>query len=419
VFLSVKRVLVGLAAVLVMLVAGCGGADSPTTAPQGVTAVAGDSTVTVSWTAEAGLRYSIVLAQAAAITFDNYAQFPAADIIQVPEGRNSLAIGGLTNGKPYAFVVLSTRGGSPAGPGSPSVSATPRLAGINWTTATPIGTADLNGLSGVISAFGSRYVVAGNGGFLSTSTDASTWTTITTNTTVNLRAVSASGIPAAVGDAGTVVSSSDYTTWAVNQVGGGNPNLRGIDANFGGTANFTAVGDGGAIFTAPTSNRATWTQRTSGTTQNLNAVRYSLLQNIFIAVGDGGTILTSTDAITWTARTSNTTANLRGIVVLPQIFPVPTGTARIVAVGDGGTIVTSEDGITWTARTSTVTANLLAGGYASQFVVVGANGTILNSLDGVTWNTVTSGSTAELRAVLAGFGIYLAVGTGGTYLTSR
>ncbi len=418
-FLSVKRVLVGLAAGLVMMVAGCGGADSPTSAPQGVTAVAGDSTVTVSWTTETGLNYWIVMAQASAITFDNYAQFPDARILQIPSGLSSVSIGSLTNGKPYAFVVLSTRSGSPAGPGSPSVSATPRLAGINWTTATPIGTADLNGISGIISSFGSRYLVAGNGGFLRTSTDATTWTNITTNTTANLAAVSATGIPIAVGDAGTVVSSSDYTTWAVNQVGGSNPNLRGVDANFGGSSNFTAVGEGGAIFTAPTSNRATWTQRTSGTTQNLNAVRYSVLLNIFIAVGDGGTILTSTDAITWTARTSNTTANLRGLIVLPQVFPLPAGLARIVAVGDGGTIVTSEDGITWTARTSTVTANLRAGGYASQFVVVGANGTILNSLDGTTWNAVTSGSTAELRSVLAGFGVYLAVGTGGTYLTSR
>ena len=52
----------------------------------------------------------------------------------------------------------------------------------------------------------------------------------------------------------------------------------------------------------------------------------------FIAVGTGGTILTSPDGASWTARTSGKTTNLHGIVWSGSKF---------VAVGDNGTILTS------------------------------------------------------------------------------
>ena len=70
---------------------------------------------------------------------------------------------------------------------------------------------------------------------------------------------------------------------------------------------------------------------------------------LFVAVGDNGTILTSSDGTTWTSRTSGTTEYLRGGAY---------GNSTLVVVGASGTILTSSDGTTWTSRTSG-TSNLL------------------------------------------------------------
>tara|TARA_B100000959_G_scaffold194871_1_gene203820 strand:+ start:366 stop:632 length:267 start_codon:yes stop_codon:yes gene_type:complete len=51
--------------------------------------------------------------------------------------------------------------------------------------------------------------------------------------------------------------------------------------------------------------------RTSGTSNVLWQATYG--NSIFVVVGDGGTILTSSDGITWTSITSGTTNTLRGI----------------------------------------------------------------------------------------------------------
>jgi photosystem II stability/assembly factor-like uncharacterized protein len=72
-----------------------------------------------------------------------------------------------------------------------------------------------------------------------------------------------------------------------------------------------AVGFAGRIFSS--TDGTSWTSRTSGVTQPLNAVSYA--GGVFIAVGNAGILLTSPDGITWTNRTANTgtTNNLVGI----------------------------------------------------------------------------------------------------------
>jgi hypothetical protein len=121
--------------------------------------------------------------------------------------------------------------------------------------------------------------------------------------------------------------------------------------------------------------------RTSGTSKWLNGVTYG--NGLFVAVGEGGTILTSPDGVTWTQRTSGTGMALRrdlrerplrgGGGSLGRHHPhlpgrgdldgrtsgtgywldgVTYGNGLFVAVGDGGTILTSPDGVNWTQRTS-------------------------------------------------------------------
>jgi hypothetical protein len=57
--------------------------------------------------------------------------------------------------------------------------------------------------------------------------------------------------------------------------------------------------------------------------------------NTFVAVGRGGAILTSPDGATWTQRTSPTSNSLYGATY---------GNGTFVAVGYDGTILTSPDG---------------------------------------------------------------------------
>jgi len=69
------------------------------------------------------------------------------------------------------------------------------------------------------------------------------------------------------------------------------------------------VGHSGTILTS--SDGTTWTERTSGTQKNLIVVTYG--NGLFVTVGYSGTILTSTDGTTWTERTSGTSETLKGV----------------------------------------------------------------------------------------------------------
>ena len=72
----------------------------------------------------------------------------------------------------------------------------------------------------------------------------------------------------------------------------------------------------------------------------------------FVAVGNSGTLLTSSDGITWTSRTSGTTKSLNGITYANNSF---------MTVGESGTILTSSDGTSWTSGTSLLHQKTLLG----------------------------------------------------------
>ena len=89
---------------------------------------------------------------------------------------------------------------------------------------------------------------------------------------------------------------------------------------------------------------------------------------LFVSVGDNGTILTSSDGTSWDNRTSGTSERLMGVTY---------GNGLSVTVGDNGTILTSTDGTSWTLRASGTT-NTLYGVYRTS-------GTT-NTLYGVTYS---------------------------------
>jgi photosystem II stability/assembly factor-like uncharacterized protein len=118
-----------------------------------------------------------------------------------------------------------------------------------------------------------------------------------------------------------------------------------------GTNIYVSGHNNGQIWSS-TDSGVTWTQRTSNF--GTNAV-YSIAfgNGIFVAVGDAGTITTSTDGITWTARTANMGTN--------AMYKVVYANSLFVAVGQGGGttntggITYSTDGITWTRKSQSIT----------------------------------------------------------------
>ena len=187
---------------------------------------------------------------------------------------------------------------------------------------------------------------------------------------------------------------------------------------------YVAVGAGGAMYSGVMNaslSGVTWTGLNYAVGTNLNAAAF--MGTVFLAAGDGGTMLYSTDAATWVAKTTNTTNNLYGLT--------SNGSNTFVAVGAKGTIITSGDGGTWTTQKSGTTQDLTAVSYGNGlFLAVGKQGTLLISSDGVNWVAEASNTTADLSGVVYGLvpgtgaaagtwlPLYVAVGAAGSLITS-
>lgn len=123
-----------------------------------------------------------------------------------------------------------------------------------------------------------------------------------------------------------------------------------------------------------------------------------------VAVGDEGTILTSTDGYDWFEESSRVDEDLTSIA---------TGRSLFVAVGKAGTILTSRDAITWTRRDSRTDVDLEDVIYTGEnFVAVGGDqdsgAVALKSWDGVTWTELDAPSRYTFHAVTHGAGTLVA-----------
>lgn len=146
-----------------------------------------------------------------------------------------------------------------------------------------------------------------------------------------------------------------------------------------------------------------------GTERNV-AFKVSVAPRIWVAVGSGGTILTSEDAATWTSRTSGTTASLRD---------VENGNGLWVASGDGGTIRTSPDGKTWTSRSSGITGAINDVDFEDgRWYAFGDGGMLATSLDGISWSASTTNFPDGFKAAAYADGVWVAGGKSGTMAVS-
>jgi uncharacterized repeat protein (TIGR01451 family) len=180
-------------------------------------------------------------------------------------------------------------------------------------------------------------------------------------------------------------------------------NLNGI--TYGG-GKYVAVGENGAAVSS--SDLVYWSLATTGTTNHLESVVYD--GGKFVAVGNAGTVLTSADGLTWHSQSSGNTNWLKGIVY---------GNGRLVAAGTYGTTLSSTNGTNWTTHTTDY-SHFEALTYGnSLFVAVGENGLIWRSTTGTNWTSYSYSTNLTLKAVgYNSAGFFVAAGNSGLILKS-
>lgn len=151
-------------------------------------------------------------------------------------------------------------------------------------------------------------------------------------------------------------------------------------------------------------------------TQDINAVEMG--QSIGVAVGAAGTIMFTQagragfgTAFEVTQKFSN--ENLNGVGANNNVF---------VIVGDNGTILRSPNGQNFVGVTTTsISTKLNDVKYAdNQWIAVGAAGSIIRSTDnGFNWSVVSAGGTFELNAVGYANSVWVAVGQDGGVKNSK
>jgi hypothetical protein len=166
----------------------------------------------------------------------------------------------------------------------------------------------------------------------------------------------------------------------------------------------------------PAAPRTPWLSVTPVPNIDLYGVAFG--NGLFVAVGDSGTILTSTDGANWTLRAS-AAANLR-------FYAVTYGSNSFVAVGatiesiNHPVVWTSPEGITWTPRdTTSLESSWLQGVTYGKGLYVGVGGnygtnSVAVSTDGISWTLRDSGLSntglTPLRGVAYGNGVFVAAG---------
>jgi hypothetical protein len=164
---------------------------------------------------------------------------------------------------------------------------------------------------------------------------------------------------------------------------------------------FVAVGNRGTILTS--SDGYHWTNQVLGTSPTLLGVAYSA--GVYAAVGTSGTILTSTNGIAWTEHTPPSSQTLRGIA--GNSSPPPNDPMRFFIVGDSGTMLYTRDLVTWVSASSASLTNNLRGVslMGTDITVVGDDGAFRTF-----WQNPAPpkpGATNSLRAVTFGNGHYV------------
>jgi hypothetical protein len=199
-----------------------------------------------------------------------------------------------------------------------------------------------------------------------------------------------------------------------------------------GAGTYVAVGNLGIALRS--TDGENWDLRSPSATGNKNLLGVAYGTTIgftgFIAVGDGKAVVKSTDGLSWqpVSQPANIVGNLKAITF---------GDGQWVAVGDGGGVFTYDGNIanTWTRQAITTTSPIRALSSATlnsvifvasqhRYTAVGSGGVVLVSFDGSYWEKEVIPSGGTLQGVAFGpqpgtpGGLYVAVNSAATVFVS-
>jgi hypothetical protein len=171
---------------------------------------------------------------------------------------------------------------------------------------------------------------------------------------------------------------------------------------------YVVCGERGSVFTSP--NGLNWTPRATPTTNLLSGI--AAFPSGWIAAGARGTLLRAgPDAAAWSLVNLGTTN---------WIYRVRHTGGHLIAVGQNGSIYTSTDGNAWTSRVSGTKAWLNDVTWLdNKWFVVGTQGTILSSSDLASWTPVPSPTIKSLYAAAANGGALFCLGIEGVILRNQ
>ncbi len=214
-----------------------------------------------------------------------------------------------------------------------------------------------------------RFVAVGEGGTVKVSTDGSVWYSGSSGTTTTLLDVATNGNSfLAVGLHGTVLWSETGESWTPLPP----PTTDTMSGIAYGPLLYVAVTDRGESFLYGVTG---WVSVPTGSPAFLSSVAYG--EGRFVAVGEGGRIITlDPPGTTWTERSSGVTDNLLSVAHVDGTFvAVSWSELRQEAL-----VLTSEDGVDWTVHNPGVGHPLQgAGGGRGLLLALGMGGTLLKS----------------------------------------
>ena len=254
------------------------------------------------------------------------------------------------------------------------------------------------------------FVAVGNNGTIATSSsDATTWTLQSSGVTSTLFGISYNnGLLVTTGTSGTVLNSNDGIEWTDHTSTSNTPHFFKDNAYLNNM--YWAVNDNGSIFSSSVGE--IWTSKYTGNKDGFYSMTYGNDKYVTVGTSSGLlNIINSSDGINWTSVTNSINRyHLYQIIYAENLF---------ISVGYAGLIVTSSDGDNWTLQTSGTNKSLVSIVYGDNlFVAVGSSGTVITSRDGTSWESQTSITSNSLIGVTYGNGKYVAVGSSGTIISS-
>lgn len=252
------------------------------------------------------------------------------------------------------------------------------------------------------------------------------------------------GLYVIAGESGRLSTSTDTITWIARTSGFGSSNIFGQMYGNGESLHVIS-GAGGSI--SVSTNAIVWTARTTGTTTTLGGVLQGpgsiYANNLYLVSGLTGRFLVSTDSIVWTLRTVGSTNSFNSVAFGNSIYLLSGPSLTIIASTDtinwslrtagiantginslqylnsvyyfftaSGQFVTSTDSINWVARFDTV-AQYVSAVSSDSVIVGGSSGALTSSTNGIFWKLRTSG-VGGVNAFSCAYGNGLFLATYGT-----